>query len=565
MTTTTNSATGRRERLYYETCIPASLLILAAWAYGAQQGGRAWVMSTVAICLAIHSLWQQRPRKFTGVGPQLEDKIRAGVDDGMIWGVLLVPLIVFAKSLDMTNGTALSNHLAISLAMSLTVSIFTRRMYASAKMVLLDITVWVLGMCALAYGMHPYLSMFLKFAMLFTLCFLSFVFTAKTVYSLPGSFTLGEAAVAVQGICVVFVDAPGRIFARGSSVEAVFLEVAVLGLVLLAAALFYASKHRHRITRTLEPVFFSGMVLAYAWLAVVVVNFAIRKNLLAWAFKVIFLDSTANLLLIGYWVCVLGIAALLYLLAGSATSAPQNKFWLHVRRKSYHALATLLFLPGVLFASQPLHLGFSVALIVFVVVECLRALDVHPLAPAIDRFLRRFTDHRDAGLVVTSHFYLLLGCALPVWLGGTSDVARLAGVLTLGLADTAASLVGTRYGRHKWPGSPKTLEGSAAFAASLCAASGLVVYALVDQQNVSSALMLFALCIGLAALEALTEQNDNMVVPLTMYAAVHVLLSDKARFHAAPVLMATAAFAAPSVLPAGRSIITRHLRNSKSR
>ncbi|KAJ2855485.1 dolichol kinase [Coemansia erecta] len=413
--------------------------------------------------------------------------------------------------------------------------------------------------------MPAYTGLVWKYVLLLIICSLSFLLTAKTVYAFPGSFTLGEAAVAVQTLNLALVDVPGRIFAKGSSVEAVLLEVAVLGLVVLVAVLFYASKQRHRIKRAFEPAAFSSIVLVYLWLAVLVVNFAIRENLLIWAFKKAFLDSTANLLLIGYWVCALSISALLYLATGSAKSAPaQSKFWLHVRRKSYHALATLLFTPGILFASQLLHLGFTAALIVFVFVECLRAFDVYPLASVIDQFLRRFTDHRDSGLVITSHFYLLLGCALPVWLGGSSDIAKLSGVLTLGVADTAASLVGTRFGRRKWPGSPKTLEGSAAFAASLCAAAGLVLFAMVDGQSMGNVLLLFALCIGLAVLEALTEQNDNLVVPLSMYAAVHVFLSDKARIHAVPALMATVAWAAPSVSSsAGSSIVTRHLRQFK--
>lgn len=36
----------------------------------------------------------------------------------------------------------------------------------------------------------------------------------------------------------------------------------------------------------------------------------------------------------------------------------------------------------------------------------------------------------------------------------------LAGVLVLGIGDAVASLVGSYWGRHHWPGSPKTYEGT---------------------------------------------------------------------------------------------------------
>jgi dolichol kinase len=93
--------------------------------------------------------------------------------------------------------------------------------------------------------------------------------------------------------------------------------------------------------------------------------------------------------------------------------------------------------------------------------------------------LRRFTDERDSGPLILTHMYLLLGCALPLWINlishsGSGSISysssksdfvdllvNLAGVLMLGIGDTMASLLGTRYGRHRLHAhTKKTLEGT---------------------------------------------------------------------------------------------------------
>jgi dolichol kinase len=37
---------------------------------------------------------------------------------------------------------------------------------------------------------------------------------------------------------------------------------------------------------------------------------------------------------------------------------------------------------------------------------------------SVHLFLNEFIDHKDSGTAILSHFYLLAGCASPVWLEG---------------------------------------------------------------------------------------------------------------------------------------------------
>lgn len=64
-----------------------------------------------------------------------------------------------------------------------------------------------------------------------------------------------------------------------------------------------------------------------------------------------------------------------------------------------------------------MHLSFSVALSVLILLEIIRIYELEPWSPSrLDEFMRRFTNEKDRGIVIVSHFYLLVGCALPVWL-----------------------------------------------------------------------------------------------------------------------------------------------------
>ena len=84
----------------------------------------------------------------------------------------------------------------------------------------------------------------------------------------------------------------------------------------------------------------------------------------------------------------------------------------------------------------------------------------------------------------------------------------MSGVISIGIGDSAASIVGSKFGRFKFPGSPKTFEGTLASVLSqiifvrffsnlsLTVVSGIAIVAVV---------------------EALTSQVDNVVLPLLLF------------------------------------------------
>ena len=177
----------------------------------------------------------------------------------------------------------------------------------------------------------------------------------------------------------------------------------------------------------------------------------------------------------------------------------------------------------------------------------------------INAFMMSFTDGRDSGMLLVSHFSLLTGMAVPVWLStvtttptttrrdmtdlvqltgrdplhtepfaSNSSVTALpltafAGLMILGIADSAASAIGKRYGKHRiCLGTSKTIEGT--LGATLLTLLGWAMLAIVFQSHMSNSVtaawdgtvgakLLISTLLS-CLLEASTTQLDNIFMPL---------------------------------------------------
>ncbi|KAL4913214.1 hypothetical protein BDW62DRAFT_192979 [Aspergillus aurantiobrunneus] len=253
-------------------------------------------------------------------------------------------------------------------------------------------------------------------------------------------------------------------------------------------------------------------------------------------------EAHTRLVITGYCLVVLltGIAVVIRL----GTIAEVD-----TRRKVFHGTMVLMFLPTIYIDPAFCALAMSVVLAIFLLLDLFRASQLPPISRPLTYFLEPYVDGRDyRGPVIVSHIFLLIGSAIPLWLAlsdvlrtgdypweswdvQTRDVSMLSGVICVGLGDAAASLVGRRFGRHKWFwGGGKSVEGSLAFAiavtAGLMFATGWLA---LGQWNVSGqdgpkhfswpmAMTKAALAAGGAsATEAvLTGCNDNVVVPIVL-------------------------------------------------
>ncbi|KAI0379848.1 hypothetical protein F5Y04DRAFT_258472 [Hypomontagnella monticulosa] len=223
------------------------------------------------------------------------------------------------------------------------------------------------------------------------------------------------------------------------------------------------------------------------------------------------------------------------------------------RRKVFHFMMVAMFLPATYIDPAFAALAVSIVLALFLLLDLLRASQLPPLSKPLASFLAPYVDGRDLrGPVVISHIFLLIGCAIPLWLSlgslprtgdgylegwevPTREVSMVSGVVCVGLGDAAASLIGRRWGRRKWLwGGGKSLEGSVAFAAAVflgltAARLWLHMGGWPSTTGHSDAWGIVALKMGICATTAslteavLTGGNDNVIVPVVLWTCVKSL------------------------------------------
>ena len=255
--------------------------------------------------------------------------------------------------------------------------------------------------------------------------------------------------------------------------------------------------------------------------------------------------------LAAYWALVFG-AALFAIRRLGVRGAPTIAL-----RKAYHLLAVVAFAPASLpvYAArrlmghglphpEMLAVAYAVALLVFALGECVRTSRAGWLGRSIDDIFSRFTDSRDDhGSVVISHTSLLVGVAVPLWLNhekwsasaeldhSVGALAPLAGIISLGLGDAAASVFGVYFGKTSvCAGCGKTVEGAVAGAVANMAGL-LFAWWVVNRHKETPWGCLLMAGVGTAALEATTEQLDNAFLPLHMAAVLQLVSRNAALEH----------------------------------
>ncbi|KAF9098290.1 hypothetical protein BGX23_006523 [Mortierella sp. AD031] len=241
-----------------------------------------------------------------------------------------------------------------------------------------------------------------------------------------------------------------------------------------------------------------------------------------------------------YWILAVGCSIGFFYWMNSTIRRRSIMGSLNNRRKYYHALAVLMFVPGYLVDEPFMHIAFSVGLAALIFLEYIRYFAVVPFGKEIHLFLVGFLDGRDGGPIILSHL----------------------------------------FGRHRWPGTIKTVEGTVAFVGSVMVAAGAIfvgmwVMSFVFGDSASSLLqkatknaaaaqglstktsppralpsslppaallsfstwedwsavswtlwgvIRYGLAVSVAAmLEAVSEQNDNLVIPVLMLAMVWLI------------------------------------------
>jgi dolichol kinase len=252
-------------------------------------------------------------------------------------------------------------------------------------------------------------------------------------------------------------------------------------------------------------------------------------------------EANTRLILCAYWLAIIivGLAIVFQLSA---------VYEVDTRRKVFHFMMVAMLLPATYVDPTFAALALTLMLAIFLLLDLFRASQLPPLSKSLAYFLTPYVDGRDLkGPVVISHIFLLIGCAIPLWLSlgslprtgtgylqgwevPTREVSMVSGVICVGMGDAAASLIGRRYGRHKWIwGGGKSIEGSLAFAtavglALLLAKAWLRIggWPANNEDSWSMTVEKAGFAAGIASLTeaVLTGGNDNVVVPVILWLCV---------------------------------------------
>ncbi|XP_049594794.1 dolichol kinase [Syngnathus scovelli] len=359
---------------------------------------------------------------------------------------------------------------------------------------------------------------------------LIFVYLSLIVlYLLPRCFTPGEALLVVGGVSLVVNQLIKRSLswaeAKGADPVHYLLPVLVVGSLLLGvvfALLFcfmesetwVSSLFFHTMTAVL------GLGILMPWLSLF-----IGRHPIMWLWDFITFNRR-RLGLVAYWAALCLAATGVVLHQNYQRRAGSKKHQAStVVRKYFHVIVVATFVPGLLYDSQLLHVASAGCLAVFLFLEYVRYFRIKPLGRPLRQMLTLFLDERDSGPLILTHIYLLLGMALPIWifpgacapkgtLPGAGGLVPYAGVLAVGIGDTAASVLGSAVGEIRWPGTKKTMEGTAtSVLAQIVGVALLLIFDVGVNLNGAYSWILSSVAL-VAMLEAYTSQIDNLLLPL---------------------------------------------------
>ncbi|KAF6211081.1 hypothetical protein GE061_014194 [Apolygus lucorum] len=326
----------------------------------------------------------------------------------------------------------------------------------------------------------------------------------------PRSFSYGEATIACQGfVLFLFIGMISEQHRSAScyTVTTTILQCGNACMLGLAACAYHLELKR-------KPLEFYSLLSISVLALLVSLYFLIGENPLFWILA-LFSKDMVTVWLILFWVVCTCLA-----LGMVSTQISSEKKANTVTRKIFHLLSLLVFVPGIILKPCTIYLASGVAFALLLALDMLRVLDMPPFGKFLQLGFLRFVDEKDDGPLALTPVYLLVGCALPLWIHPDLDKGDLlplfAGLLSIGVGDSAASTCGTFVGKNRWPGSKKTKEGTAAcFLSQLFLVIFLIHIGYVPRTNLIKPT--FAIATS-SIVEAKTDQVDNIVLPLMMYA-----------------------------------------------
>lgn len=215
----------------------------------------------------------------------------------------------------------------------------------------------------------------------------------------------------------------------------------------------------------------------------------------------------SNYKIIIYWAIILPIS-----LIAIEVVAYRMQLRKIVKRKLYHFLGLIIYIPGIYYIQSDILLFISfIILYLLIIIEIIRPkLTNYETIVKINTYLTRNIDERDHPEFILTHIFLLYGCFSSVVNGQIYSIKSNEDYLSLFIlciGDAFASIIGSKYGVTKLNiiSTNKTLEGFLAAGLS----TGIFIYLF---SNINTVNMIIIICSFIY--ELITKEIDNLVLPL---------------------------------------------------
>ncbi|CAF0786326.1 unnamed protein product [Brachionus calyciflorus] len=345
----------------------------------------------------------------------------------------------------------------------------------------------------------------------------------------PKTFTFNELLIISSFIscgAFTFFMHMTQIF-KPENDEVVVIEQAIIWLILVT---IFTSQ----IGKKSLVLFVSGCMLALALYFVPMCFVLIKKNPFLWLIDYLFYQNQKRILIFGYWLSLFFFMSFVIFLI-KLKETKDKKFLkdsnrhkkLTKIRKIFHLLIILVFVFGFVHDRSLLLLCSYGMLILLILNELIRYYKIGILGNMIQELLVIFLDEKDTNSsLILSHIYLLIGLSFPFWFSSFNEfnLAELSGLITVGIGDSFASIVGSKFGKHKLPRSNKTVEGSLAMVFSqLFFYILLIQIGLIDLTHYENYIFILVNLSLSGYVEAFTKDNDNVVLPIVIYPFLYLI------------------------------------------
>lgn len=266
-----------------------------------------------------------------------------------------------------------------------------------------------------------------------------------------------------------------------------------------------------------------GKNILFPLLLIITLNFhfnEISKIFNSSLFHYILFKFFSNFKIIFYWLILIPFCLIIFEILSITIKLRQI-----IKRKLYHLLALLIYIPAINYMDKDLLLLISfIITYIFILIEIIRnKIKTNAIINKLNFYLLKNIDERDQEKFILTHIFLLFGCYSSILFSQIENSynkhLEYVGLVILGVGDSIASIIGSKFGQRKiFPPTNKTLEGT------LCAILSTVFFLILLSKEFLN--NFFSTLISITIIffyEGYTLEIDNLVLPLLSYKIFKIL------------------------------------------